>query len=145
MRQLINGTVLRQVQSLKRSTIRTSAFRTYSPQHSQDDPRLKDEATARIISDDFESVRSTYEVPKHPIVLAHGLLGFDELHVLPAFGGWKAPGIQYWSGITEALTAKGVDVIIATVPPSGSIEHRAGKLAEKIRTAADGRAVNIIA
>lgn len=110
-----------------------------------DDPRLKADNNAHIISDDFASIRSKYDVPRNPIVLAHGLLGFDELHVVPAFKTWKVPGIQYWSGITEALTAKGVDVIIASVPASGSIENRAAKLAEKIKEAADGKAVNVIA
>jgi triacylglycerol lipase len=55
------------------------------------------------------------------------------------------PGIQYWRGITEALAAKDVEVITATVPPSGSIERRAEKLGESIAQKAQGKAVNIIA
>lgn len=143
MQRLSSNTVRRSLTRLPLFPKQRSAFHTSFVRHN--DPRLKDEATARIISDDFESIRSSYQAPKHSIVLAHGLLGFDELHVFPAFGGWQVPGLQYWSGITEALTAKGINVIIATVPPSGSIENRAAKLAEKIRTAAEGKAVNIIA
>lgn len=80
--------------------------------------------------------------PKNPIVLAHGLLGFDELHLLP---GHVLPGIHYWRGITEALAAKGVEVITATVPAAGSIEQRAQKLGESIARKAKGRSVNIVA
>jgi len=81
------------------------------------------------------------ETPKNPIILAHGLFGFDELHLI----GAKIPGIHYWRGITEALAAKGIEVITATVPSSGSIEARAAKLGENIAKKANGKAVNIIA
>lgn len=54
-------------------------------------------------------------------------------------------GIHYWRGITEALAAKGIEVITATVPASGSIEARAAKLAENIELKAKGKSVNIIA
>lgn len=68
-------------------------------------------------------------------------MGFDQLHLAgPAF-----PGLQYWRGITDALSAKGVDVIVAAVPSSGSIEARAEKLAERIAAKAKGKNVNIIA
>ncbi|OJJ08676.1 hypothetical protein ASPVEDRAFT_144353 [Aspergillus versicolor CBS 583.65] len=81
------------------------------------------------------------ETPKHPIILAHGLLGFDELRLAGPF----LPGVQYWRGIKEALSMKGVEVITATVPPSASIEMRAKALAETITSAAPGREVNIVA
>jgi triacylglycerol lipase len=79
--------------------------------------------------------------PKHPVVLAHGLLGFDELRL----AGRYFPGVQYWRGIKEALTAQGVEVITATVPPSASIEERAEELARDIEVGARGKDVNIIA
>lgn len=53
--------------------------------------------------------------------------------------------MQYWRGIKEALTAQGVEVITATVPPSGSIEERAEELARGIEVGARGKDVNIIA
>lgn len=81
------------------------------------------------------------DVPKNPIVLAHGLLGFDELRL----AGPYLPGVQYWRGIREALTARGVEVITATVPPSASIEQRAEELARDIEAGAKGKDVNIIA
>ncbi|KAJ4292743.1 lipase 2 [Kalmusia sp. IMI 367209] len=78
---------------------------------------------------------------KHTLILAHGLLGFDELRLAGRF----LPGIQYWRGITDALSEKGIEVIVAAVPPSGSIEARATRLAEDIAKKAQGKAVNIIA
>jgi triacylglycerol lipase len=107
--------------------------------HSAHDPRLAE--VGDIIHDQFAVLESEYKAPRNPIILAHGLLGFDELHV----AGWMLPGIRYWYGITEALAAKGVEVITATVPPSGSIEKRAAKLADDIGRNAHGKAVNIIA
>lgn len=103
------------------------------------DPRL--ENVDHLIEDEFAVLKSSYEAPKHPIILAHGLLGFDELRL----GGANLPGIEYWYGITQALAAKGVEVITSAVPPSGSIEKRAEKLAEAIERRAKGKAVNIIA
>jgi alpha-beta hydrolase superfamily lysophospholipase len=78
---------------------------------------------------------------KHTIILAHGLLGFDELRL----AGHFLPGLHYWRGITEALSRNGIEVIVAAVPPSGSIEARAAKLAESISQKAKGKQVNIIA
>lgn len=108
------------------------------PRHN--DPRLKEIGT--VFQDEFAAIRTQYQAPKNPIILAHGLLGFDELRLVPTH---LLPGIQYWRGITEALAAKDVEVITATVPPSGSIERRAEKLGETIALKAQGKAVNIIA
>ena len=94
-----------------------------------------------VIEDQFAVLRTNYEAPKHAIILAHGLLGFDQLH--PA--GHILPGIQYWSGISDALAARGVEVITAEVPPSGRIEVRAERLGETIARKAHGKAVNIVA
>ncbi|KAJ8602601.1 hypothetical protein MRB53_042400 [Persea americana] len=121
------------------------------------DPRIADAAapspktrstttttpTDLLIEDRFASLRAHYRAPSHPIILAHGLFGFDELHLLPAPSG--IPGIQYWYGITQALAAQGIEVITAAVPPSGSIERRAERLADVIERKAGGRAVNIVA
>ncbi|KAI9043538.1 triglyceride lipase [Aspergillus affinis] len=127
------------------------------------DPRL--ESLGKVIKDEYAVVRDSYgmyylyleyqyyfrdesavnrmlaDTPKHPIVLAHGLLGFDELRLAGPF----LPGVQYWRGIKEALSMKGVQVITATVPPSGSIKMRAEELARDIAVGAQGKDVNIIA
>ncbi|MCJ1299462.1 hypothetical protein MMC08_002254 [Hypocenomyce scalaris] len=93
------------------------------------------------IKDEYAKIRNNYETPKNPIVLAHGLFGFDQLHL----AGSIFPGVHYWRGITEALAANGIEVITATVPPSGSIEERAKKLGEDIEKKAGRKSVNIIA
>ncbi|EON67108.1 hypothetical protein W97_06361 [Coniosporium apollinis CBS 100218] len=119
------------------------------------DPRLSD--LGRVIVDEYSVIRDNYQTPvrilplqaasnglteqKYAIVLAHGLLGFDELRL----AGSAVPGIQYWRGIREALAAKGIEVIIAAVPPSGSIEARAARLGKSIAEKAHGKSVNIIA
>ncbi|KAI1810535.1 Alpha/Beta hydrolase protein [Poronia punctata] len=95
----------------------------------------------KYIRDEYAQIKVHYEIPRLPIVLAHGLLGFAELKLTP---GWL-PAIQYWRGITEALKASGVHVITTTVPPSGSIEQRAEQLARGIAAAAADRQVNIVA
>ncbi|RMJ27329.1 Triacylglycerol lipase [Aspergillus sp. HF37] len=103
------------------------------------EPRL--DRLGKVIKDEYAVIRDRYATPAHPIVLAHGLFGFDELRL----AGPYLPGVQYWRGIKEALSIKGVEVITATVPPSGSIEARAEELARDIAAAARGRKVNIIA
>ncbi|KAI4631677.1 uncharacterized protein J4E87_002383 [Alternaria ethzedia] len=136
-----------------RATIRSPVYRitscTLSPinatrqfsssQCRKEDPRISD--FGREIVDEFAVMREKYDAPKHTIVLAHGLLGFDELRLAGQF----IPGIQYWRGITDALAHKGIEVIVAAVPASGSIEARSAKLAESIALKAKGKQVNIIA
>lgn len=112
---------------------------SYAFKRETQDPRIAD--LGKVLDDDFAVIRENYRAPKHAIILAHGLLGFDELHPV----GNTLPGIQYWYGIVEALAAKGVEVITAAVPPSDRIEVRAERLAETITQKADGKAVNIIA
>jgi triacylglycerol lipase len=103
------------------------------------DPRV--ENLDRVIKDDFATLRDKYKTPKYPIVLAHGLLGFDELRLAGKF----LPGVQYWRGIKEALNANNIDVITTAVPSSGSIEQRAVVLMKDIKAKARGKAVNIVA
>ncbi|KAI0146944.1 Alpha/Beta hydrolase protein [Xylariaceae sp. FL1272] len=102
-----------------------------------EDPRLKH--IGRRINDDYKHVRDHYATPKYPIVLAHGLLGFAELRLVP--GNWL-PAIHYWRGIKDALEANGIKVITTAVPPSASIEHRAEALARGIADAVGGENVN---
>ncbi|EFY87012.1 triacylglycerol lipase, putative [Metarhizium acridum CQMa 102] len=103
------------------------------------DPRIRD--IGRQIEDDYAAIRQHYATPKYPIVLAHGLLGFSELHVPPF------PRIHYWHGIREALTAQGATVVATSVPPSSSIADRAARLADEIaRSGVDAAAgVNVVA
>ena len=53
--------------------------------------------------------------------------------------------MHYWRGITEALQANNISVILTSVPPSASIEARAAKLSQDIERKAHGKSVNIVA
>ncbi|KAF3891848.1 Triacylglycerol lipase [Trichophyton interdigitale] len=94
-----------------------------------------------LIKDEYANIRDSYLKPKHPIVLAHGLLGFDELRIAKR----ALPAIHYWRGIKDAYSINGVEVITAPVSPSASIEQRAEQLLQGIENRAEGRKVNIIA
>ena len=122
-------------------TIRSTHTSASGDEEKPLDPRFTDLGVT--IKDDFAHFRidQKYDTPKYPIVLAHGLLGFDELRVA---GKWL-PGVQYWRGIREALEKNGIEVITTTVPTTGSIEESAIALHEHIRAKAHGKDVNIVA
>lgn len=64
-------------------------------------------------------------LPRHPIVLCHGLYGFD---VRGPFLGLE---IHYWAKTLDILRKKmGVEVLVHGVPPTGSIKERAESLHE---------------
>ena len=105
----------------------------------QTDPGMK--AIEPVIRDDYASFRQSYSNPRYPIVLAHGLMGFDELRLA---GKWL-PGVEYWRGVKQALQQHGCEVITTSVPTTGSIEERAAALHEDIRTKAAGKDVNVVA
>ena len=75
--------------------------------------------------------------PRHPVLLAHGLFGFDELRL----GSGR---VEYWKGVPRALRKMGVDVAVPRFDAAASVERRAGQLAEAIR-AIDSKKVNIVA
>ncbi|PCG94557.1 Immunoglobulin E-set [Penicillium occitanis (nom. inval.)] len=103
------------------------------------DPRFS--SLGQLIEDKFAHIQEDYQRPKNAIVLAHGLLGFAELKLAGSF----LPPIEYWHGIKNAMTMKGIKVITTTVPPYASIENRARVLVEDIAAEAKGCDVNIIA
>ncbi|KAK0386457.1 hypothetical protein NLU13_6293 [Sarocladium strictum] len=115
---------------------------TTCPRRKADDPRVRD--LGREILDDYAAIRESYQAPKHPIILAHGLLGFSELHApIP-----NLPPIQYWHGITSALAASSIQTYTPSVPPSASIAERAAALSSSITSqlrGSDHTSVNIIA
>lgn len=95
----------------------------------------------RTIEHDFANFREKYDTPKNAIVLAHGLMGFDEFRLV----GNLLPGIQYWRGITDAYRQNNIQAYTTAVPSTGSIEERAQVLHEQIKSKAAGKDVNIIA
>lgn len=99
------------------------------------------------ITSKFRRLRDKYSAPQYPIVLCHGLSGFDTWNLLalpqalwnPDYepvrdmtddesGVSVALLVDYWNGIERALTAAGAQVITARVPPFGAIEERARAL-----------------
>ncbi len=77
-----------------------------------------------------------YTQTKYPIVLVHGLFGFDNI----------GP-VDYWYGIPSALRSDGARVYIAQVPAANSTEVRGEQLLQQVKQiiAATGAAkVNLI-
>ncbi|GAA98323.1 uncharacterized protein L969DRAFT_46509 [Mixia osmundae IAM 14324] len=76
--------------------------------------------------------------PRHPIVLCHGLYGFDV-----RFGG----RLHYWGAVLEILRGKvGADVIVTAVPGTASIRDRAEALHKALSTElAKDAEVNLLA
>jgi len=74
---------------------------------------------------------------RHPVVLAHGLLGFDKI----AIGGREH---SYFRGVTAHLTGVGAEVHRPRLPSVASIALRADELARLVRMI-PAKKVNIIA
>jgi triacylglycerol lipase len=86
------------------------------------------------------ALRKTPTRLRYPLVLAHGVLGFDVISV----GGFKR---EYFNGIAAPLQGAGADVVAVRVPPMSSIAARAARLREAVDAlvAERGGKVNIIA
>src|SRR5229473_8153509 len=63
---------------------------------------------------------------RHPVVLAHGLLGFDEI----AIAGRRH---RYFRNVAERLAPLGAEFHHASVPPAAGVEVRAGTLVSLVR------------
>ncbi|KAG8998721.1 hypothetical protein FRB94_006699 [Tulasnella sp. JGI-2019a] len=72
--------------------------------------------------------------PKNPIILVHGLFGFDTLFGI----------INYWNDIPDALVAVGAEVFVARVPATSSVGTRAAALVTQIAKKYRGRSVHLI-
>ncbi len=73
----------------------------------------------------------------HPLVLVHGIFGFDEL-------GLGRARVSYFRGVVERLRELGAEVHCARVPPLAPIHVRAQRLAEMVR-ALDAPRVHLVA
>jgi triacylglycerol lipase len=74
-----------------------------------------------------------------PVVLAHGLFGFERI----GFGRWTLA--SYFRGIPDYLRSLGVRVCVPRVHPTAGIERRARKLGERIEARFPGERVHLIA
>lgn len=137
---------------------RATAFHTFRPclaptttkledlqeESLSDDERVK--KLGKAFHDEYSKLKSKYRTPKHPIVLCHGLLGFDSMR-LGEFEPLSIPPlavIHYWKGIKEALEANGNEVFITRVPRTATVEERAEILAKQIQDHFGGRSINLI-
>ncbi|TFK93287.1 alpha/beta-hydrolase [Polyporus arcularius HHB13444] len=80
--------------------------------------------------------------PRYPIVLCHGLYGFD------VRGPSAFPILQqhYWSNVLNVLRKKvGAEVLVTGVPSTGSVSSRAENLDKFLRDKAPARGVNFLA
>lgn len=92
---------------------------------------------AAVTRDDALFGDSSYTKTKYPVVLCHGMAGFDSL-----FGA-----MDYFNGIESALADGGADVYVTAVPAFASTEARGEALAEQVEEiiARTGKAkVNLI-
>ncbi|TIA92326.1 hypothetical protein E3P99_00622 [Wallemia hederae] len=80
--------------------------------------------------------------PRHPIVLCHGLYGFDV---------WTPPGIpklqlHYWADLMDILRNKiGAEVVVTGVPGTGSVKERAEAMDQQLKKSVNGREINFLA
>ena len=80
-------------------------------------------------------------IPKlrSPVVLVHGIFGFDKLNVV------GATLVNYFPGIPEMLTVVGNRVFIPSMTPTGAVADRAKQLKEFLLKHSPGEPVHIIA
>ncbi|KAI6097800.1 alpha/beta-hydrolase [Pisolithus sp. B1] len=90
---------------------------------------------------DKEDIAENFRAPKAPLVFCHGLLGFDSFTVGPAIAPLH---VSHWPGIKEVLQGNGCEVLITSVPATGSPVDRAKILETTISEAYPGRAVHLI-
>lgn len=82
-----------------------------------------------------------YRAPRNPIVLCHGLFGFD------VRGPKNIPVLQfhYWSGVEETLAKLGAKIIVTRVPQTGSIWERSSTLHQILESILVDQKVNFVA
>lgn len=93
--------------------------------------------TLAVLGAPTTAAASGYTETRHPIVLAHGMAGFDEL-----FGIY-----EYWSGIPQALGKDGAKVFVTEVPQFNATEARGEALlaqVEEILAVTGAKQVNLI-
>lgn len=86
-------------------------------------PFLGAVALAALIGAGTPAAAGTYAATKYPVVLAHGLLGWDTML-----------GIDYWYGIVGDLQANGAKVYTTKVSGVNSSEVRGEQLLQQVNT-----------
>ncbi|CAO3636131.1 unnamed protein product [Cunninghamella blakesleeana] len=96
--------------------------------------------TSSPSSSSFHYVTPHYRAPRNPIVLTHGLNGYDTT------GPDHIPSLQvrYWNGVEKAFTDLGAKLIITRVPKNGSISTRANTLHSILSSFMPNQQINFI-
>ncbi|KAI8328154.1 Alpha/Beta hydrolase protein [Chlamydoabsidia padenii] len=89
----------------------------------------------------YSPVTPKYRSPRKPIVLCHGLYGFDRMGP----EGLPVLQVHYWNEIEKALCDLGAKVIVTRVPKTESISNRAYVLHSILDSFMAGKEVNMIA
>jgi len=76
---------------------------------------------------------------RHPLILVHGLFGFDSWRV----AGWEA--MTYFRGIGEYLRTKSIRVVAPRLSPTAGVAQRAIQLVDAIRQQFPQEKVHLIA
>lgn len=100
-------------------------------------PVLRPKIAERPEGEAFAILSRRRSPTRHPIVLAHGYMGFDSI-------GLHGERREYFLGVRQRLEALGHTVHRIRVAPAGAIRLRATQLANQIRSLPAER-VNIIA
>ncbi|KAF4576964.1 hypothetical protein EYR36_004948 [Pleurotus pulmonarius] len=115
-----------------------------TPQHPRRRPWPTDNAPPDIIHQLLANpaLSDPIRTPRYPLVLCHGLYGFD----VRGPSSFPSLRVHYWSNVLNVLRDKvGADVIVTSVPGTGSISSRAETLHKQLEVKALGRGVNLLA
>ncbi|KAF7422796.1 hypothetical protein PC9H_010955 [Pleurotus ostreatus] len=115
-----------------------------APRHHRRTPRPKDDTPPDIIHQLLANpaLSDPIRTPRYPVVLCHGLYGFD----VRGPSSFPSLRVHYWSNVLNILRDKvGADVIVTSVPGTGSINSRAETLHKQLEVRARGRGVNLLA
>ncbi len=93
--------------------------------------------TPAAVGDRASAALALLRPTRHPLVLVHGVLGFDRVQV----GGFR---VDYFRGVTDELRRQGFLVYVVRVDPLAPIPVRAAQLAEQVIALKVGR-VNLVA
>ncbi|THH12923.1 hypothetical protein EW146_g7241 [Bondarzewia mesenterica] len=128
-----------QEQEIKHQNMPTSHPRRPPPRDEYVDPATLDTIHRLILSPVlYDPIRT----PRYPIVLCHGLYGFD-VRGPSAFPSLR---MHYWSSILHILRKTiGAEVIVTSVPGTGSIASRSENLHRFLQSNAPGRGLNFLA
>ncbi|KAI6041106.1 Alpha/Beta hydrolase protein [Pisolithus marmoratus] len=130
---------------LPRSTL---SIRSQSPSglrfQTGPDSMSRESAASVLDADEHNQANfgKNFRTPKAPLVLCHGIMGFDTITIGPSIAHLH---LSYWLGIKKVLEDHGCEVLITSVPATSLPVDRAKILEKEISKVYPGRAVHLIA